>query len=245
MSLEIGINLGWNLGPDSKITEKGGFNLHFIKGEAAKSALDFMDEDFEEGESSSILFFPPNMKEYNSEELRSSIDLMRDIMTDFFRFRALFALYFTADEIKGMYSPAIIMEGLNITAENESTMVVQESVITKMFANLGNKVAAIINEHKLWEKEAFRIKLLRQSPKKAFPRFTYKPKFGDWVELMVVPKEQSKVAFTKYEIGKGYDDPTIKADVVEPEEDTAFDETATMGSEDTVPELPNEEVDFN
>jgi len=244
--LEIGINEDWRLGPESKVTDKGGINIHFIKGEATESALELLDEEFEEGESSNILLFPPNMTNYKEETARTSIELIRDITTDYHRMYAIFNLYFTKDELKKIYPISSIMEGLNITAENEKTMLTQESVIKKIYENLGAAITKVINTEKMWEKDMFRIKLLRQSPKKAFPRFTYKPKFGDWVELMTIPKEQSKVAFTSFEKSKGYDDPTIASDVIDPDGgDNEFDEDALPPTEDNIPEAPaEEEVNF-
>ena len=241
--LEIGINEDWKLGAESKVTEKGGISIHMIKGEAITSALDLLDEDMEEGESGSILLFPPNMTVYKENTIRSGVDLVRDITTDYHRMYAIFNLYFTKDELQKIYPIGAIMEGLTITADNEEAMLQQESVINKMFTNLGNAIVKVINTNKMWEKEGFRIKLLRQSPKKAFPRFTYKPKFGDWVELMTIPTDQSKVAFTSFEKSKGYDDASVAADVVDPAEGAnEFDDNA---STDQISEASTEEVDFN
>ena len=241
--LEIGINEGFRLGGESKVTEKGGISIHLVKGETVSSALDLLDVDVEEGESSSILLFPPNMENFNDKTSRTGIELVRDITTDYHRLYSIFNLYFTKEELQKIYPISSIMEGLDITADNEATMLLQESVINKMFANLGNAIIKVINENKLWDKEPFRIKLLRQSPKKAFPRFTYKPKFGDWVELMAIPKEQSKVAFTSFEKSKKYDDASVPVDVVKQD---AIDEFAEgTVPEDSIPEASTEEVDFN
>ena len=243
----IGINEDFRLGPGSKISDKGGFAVNFVKGEMAASALDFMDEDYEEGESATVTLFPPNMLEYKTEAPRTSIELMRDITTEYQRMYAIFKLYFTKEELKTKFPMSSLLEGLNITRENEESLLTQESVITKIFENMATAAIKLINDEKLWEKDAFRIKLLRQSLKKAFPRMTYKPKFGDWVELMIVPKAQSKVEFTKFELSKGYDDASVTVDAVEPE-GTEFDEPVEGepgATEDTIPELPEDPVDFN
>lgn len=232
--LEIGINEGLNLGPDSRVTEKGGLFLSFSTGVAITSALELLEMEEPEAQNGNILIFPPNLTNYKDKTLRTAIDIMRDLRTEYKRLYVIFNLYFTKDELQKIYPVSCLLEGLNITRDNEQTMLVQESVVNKMFSNLSETIVKVINENKLWEKEAFRIKLLRQSAKKAFPRLTYKPEFGVWIELMTIPKEQSKVEFTKFEVGKGYDDATISLDAIEAE--------GAVFEEDTIPgDLPTEE----
>lgn len=213
--LQIGINEGFKLGPECKITEKGGIEIHFIQGEVVSSALELLETEDPEAETGKILLFPPQLTTYQDKTARTGLDIIRDIKVDFKRMHTIFNLYFTKEELQKIFPLKGILEGLNITPENEKVMLIQESVVNKIYANLGEMILKVVNTNKLWEKEAFRIKLLRQSPTKAFPTLTRKPEMGDWVELMLIPKEQSKVKFTPYEISKGYNDPTIPTDVVE------------------------------
>ena len=202
--LEIGINENLRLSEESKINEKGSLELYFVEGDnVAKTALDMLATEEADAESSKMLIFPPNVKEYNSEDLRSSTDIVKDLKATYKCLYHIFNLYFTKDELAKIYPISCLTEGLSITPENQETMLQQESVVVKMSTNLAHAIVKVIKENNLGSKEAFRLKLLRQSPKKAFPRFTYKPDFGDWVELMSVPKEQSKVAFTAWEKSKG------------------------------------------
>lgn len=236
MSLEIGVNEGWRLGADSKVTDKGGFMLEFVKGTVIASALALLESEEPDAETYSMLLFPPNMEDYKTKEPRKAIEIMKDIKTDYKRLYTIFNLYITKDELKKLFPIGVITEGIGLTEENQLSLLTQETTVNKMFTNLAEAAIKVINEQELFEKEEFRIKVLRQSPKKAFPRLTYKPDFSDWIELMTIPKEQSKVAFTKFELSKGYDDATVAADVIDPTDvDDVFDE-------DEIPSAQDDEV---
>lgn len=244
MSLIIGINEGWKLGNESKITEKGGLSLHFIKGEAITSALDLLESEEPDQEIHSLLLFPPNLTDYKTKEPRSAIEIMKDIRVTYKQLYKLFNLYLTKDELKEQFPVGCLVEDLGLTRENELTLLTQEPIVNKMFANMAEAALGVIENNSLWEKEDFRIKMLRQSPKKAFPRLTYKPDFGDWVELMSVPAAQSKVEFTAFEKSRGYDDPTIATDPVDQgAEAAAFDEETTV--EDEIPSAAPDDVAFD
>jgi len=234
--LQIGINEGFKMGPECKVTDKGGLELHFVQGEIVTSGLALLDMEGPEAEDGKILIFPPNMKEYRTEAAKEGIDLVRDLKTEYKRMYTIFNLYFTKEELAKLYPIKILLSGLNITPENEKMMFAQESVINKMFLNFAKATVEFINTNKLWEKEEFRIKLLRQSANKAYPTITRKPEFGDWIELCSVPLDQTKVKFTPYEISKKYNDATIPTDAPIDPEASAFAES--MGDDIPVENSP-------
>jgi len=203
--LEIGLNENWKLGPNSKVSDKGGLELNYIKGVAITSALELMNAEDAEQEESFILLFPPKVVDYKTKAPRTSIEVARDLRAEYKKVYMHFALYFTKAELQDKFPPSIIYEDTGITKDNESTLMVQESIVSKMFANLANGAIKLIKEEELWDKEEFRIKMLRQSKDKAFPRLTYKPEYDNWIELMSTGKDPVKVKFTSYEISKGYD----------------------------------------
>lgn len=203
--LEISVNEGWKLGPNTKISEKGGLELNFIKGVAITSALEMMETEDAEQEESFILLFPPKVEDYKTKAPRTSIEVARDLRAEYKKLYVIFNLYFTKAELQDKFPPSVIYENTGINKDNESTLMIQESIVSKMFVNLANASIKFIKEEAMWDKEEFRIKMLRQSKDKAFPRMTYKPEYDNWIELMSVPKEATKVKFTSYEISKGYD----------------------------------------
>lgn len=227
--LQIGINEGYKIGPNCKISEKGGFELQLVQGEVITSALELLESEDPEAENGKIMLFPPNMKEYKTEAPKEGIDLVRDLKVEYKRMYTIFNLYFPKEDLNKKYPMKILLEGLTITPENEKVMFMQESVINKMFKNFAEATLKFINEEKLWEKEAFRIKLLRQSTAKAFPTLTRKPEYGDWIELCSIPLDQTKVKFTPYEISKGYNDPTIPTDIVITDGESAFNDLEETG----------------
>lgn len=234
--LEIGINKNVRFGPESKVTDKGGFNLNLTQGDVIDSALDLLADDVKEAENGYILLFPPQLKKYGDNGNNTAIEIVRDIKSTYTIFSTMFQLYFTKDEIKKVFPLSVIMDGIQVDKDNQEAILTQESTISHMFKNVCEAALKVIKANKLWEKDEFRIKLLRQSPKKPYPRLTYKPEYSDWVELMIVPEEQSKVLFTAYEKSKGYDDCTIAVDVIDTVMDDAFDETSDIAVTDETEE---------
>ena len=132
MSLEIGINEGWRLGSESKITEKGGIMIHFVQGEVITDALELLESEEPDAETSSILLFPPSMEDYTTKEPRTALDIIRDIRIDYKRMYKIFNLYLTKEELKNQYPAGCMLEGMGLTKENQEALLAQESVIIAM-----------------------------------------------------------------------------------------------------------------
>lgn len=93
---------------------------------------------------------------------------------------------------------------LGIDANNYDTLIVQPEVFTKAFKQMSEqfieKATPVLGK----EDKLFRLLLVRQDAANAFP--TFRKKYiveNPFWESMTIPKEQSKVAFTDYELKEG------------------------------------------
>lgn len=103
-----------------------------------------------------------------------------------------------------------LYKGAGITKENFASKITQEAVLQKVFLNMATDFVGMITPHINDQANPFRLLLVRQSVTKHFADF--RGKFvadNPFVELMAIPKEASKVKFTKYELQKGLDKDTI------------------------------------
>jgi len=240
--MQIGINEGYRLSTETKVTEKGGISIAFTKGEEL-DGFDYLtaDPDTVESEDGSILLFPPNMKDWEGKA-KGPRELIKELRKTYKIFYKIFSLYFTKEQLNKAFPINVMYAGLSLNKDNTMEMLKSETVVKKIFENIGDAAAKFIKANKLNEKEPFRIKLLRQSKKKAFPTLTNFPEREDWIELVSIPKKASKVVFTAYEKAQGYDDPTIQTDAVTTENVSV--DAAELPDEDSLPE-ETDELPFN
>lgn len=232
--LEIGINEGWRLGPKTEVTEKGGIKVHFVKGKAITSALAMMTAtDDEIPDESSVLVFPVDVT-YKDGSVKDYVKVGKELRKWHSTFRKMFLLYFTEKEVLEDFPVTAVFEKYDITEDNEEAMFTSKSVVTEMFKQLGNMLIAFVKKHKVYALEDFRIKLKRQSDKKAFADFTPFPERDDWIELM--SSKPSKVEFTPWERGQGWNNANIPTDVIK--ETTETEEYVDESEGDDVPEAP-------
>jgi len=234
--LEIGINNGWKLGPNTEVTDKGGIKVHFVKGKAITSALAMMEADDEDiPDESTVFVFPPDITNKKGER-KDALTVGKIFRSKHLLFKKIFKLYFTEEELKKDFPVTDIYKKFDITEENQETMFTTDSVVKEMFKQLGNMVIAFVKKHDLPNKEAFRIKLKRQSDKKAFADLTPFPDRDNWIELMSIPEDISKVKFSKWERDQRWDNTTIPTD-------TIVEETSSDSTGDDVPEFDDKASD--
>jgi len=242
MALEIGINEGWVLGPGSMLSEKGeAYNLHFVKGKIMDDILEIMEDESINEEHKMLIFTPKPVD--TKGKLRPYRDVANDLKAEYLKLRVLFGLYFTKAELQKMFPPSLVFEGYTVTKENQESLMGDPQIVLKMFLNIVKHGIDFINTNKVWDRIPFRLKCLRQSNDKAFPRLTYKPEYDDWVELITVTPELAKVKFTKYEESKGWDSAAPpKADAKKkPTGKDAFSEEVP----DAIPsEIAKDDLDF-
>jgi len=233
--LEIGINEGWRLGPNTEVTEKGGIKLHFTKGTAVTSALEMMEvADDEIPDESTIFIFPPDTTNKDGSK-KDAITMGKIMRSKYSTFRKIFKLYFTEKELLKDFPVTDIYKKFDIDKDNQEAMFTSDSVIKEMFKELGAMVINFIKKHNVSSSETFRIKLKRQSPKRAYPELVPFPERDDWIELM--SSSPSKVKFTKWEESQGWDDASVPTDVVQETPQTHEGNGESVG--DDVPEFEN------
>lgn len=111
------------------------------------------------------------------------------------------------------------------------TGLLDQTKLTQISRNLATQFIAMCSEY--FGKVPFRILLKRQSKTKHF--VTFRDKYVasyPFVESMLIPKEASKLAFTKYEINNGLDnpDPVTETDTVSMADTPPVDLSAMFGT---------------
>jgi hypothetical protein len=132
--------------------------------------------------------------------------------------------YMTSDKIK--FSR---FQGIPITKDSLQ-MMLQEEILLKVTLNLAQQFIDMCKPFFDVEDHKLRILLRRRSEKSHFPVFRDKLlQAFPFVESMAVPKEASKIAFTRYELGKKFNDGTPVVDTDAPTDDaTAPVDTASL-----------------
>jgi hypothetical protein len=118
--------------------------------------------------------------------------------------------------------------GINMPATEAERLEIlkNDKVVAKIYDNQATQFITAITPHIGVNSPLFRVKFLRQSEYKAFPVL---PNFAHFWEPMDVPRSQSKLSFSPYELGYREGDPegkpsawsradgTIKTDVPPPD----------------------------
>lgn len=99
--------------------------------------------------------------------------------------------------------------GTGVTTENYRTEYLKTPVLETIFNNYAVDFIKMVTPFLSSKESTLRIKLIRQSKEKNFAsipgRFL---EDNPWVETMDIPKDRSKIAFTKYELEQGLDSST-------------------------------------
>jgi len=123
-----------------------------------------------------------------------------------------------------------MFDGLGIAPEQMAKAVnalTNKEFLGKVVTNLGNKFVDFLAKANAYNGGiTFRMKFLRQSKLKNYAVIS-RSSFDTWIEPMSIPKAASKIAFTKYEIDNGKNDPNPAAG----DEATTTTEEAVKGAE--------------
>jgi hypothetical protein len=165
--------------------------------------------------------FPPLLPNKPEQTKEQKIDLAtRDIKTLTAKLNHILEQFMTLDKIDiNTLDVLYANTGISDMASLESRILDQD-VLTKIYDNAVGRFIQLMSPWVNKPEEAVRIKLCRQSKDKHYADF---PRYFDagnpFIELMVVPKEQSKVKFSKYELENGLNDGTpIQAATAEKKE---------------------------
>lgn len=100
-----------------------------------------------------------------------------------------------------------LYRGTGLDKDNFPTRILQETTLQKIMSNMAEDFVTAITPFLDDDKHAVRLLLVRQSKTKHFADFRQKfVKDNPFIESMLIPKEASKLAFTKHEIANGLND---------------------------------------
>jgi len=120
-------------------------------------------------------------------------------------------------ELLGIYidNPTIdATKGLKVPQGGMNEFFTNQDNVDKAYKSIVDQFNAAIKPF-LNSDDKFRVKLPRRSPKYAYASL---PNFGPWVEPMTIPKENSKLRWSKWEIENKKNDPTPPSDTPSDEE---------------------------
>ena len=208
--IKVGIHENLVFTEKTKINEHGTLELGIAAVQSADAMLNaFEGNDTFNAMESSFRFYPPSMKDYDQND-KSSADIAAEILVLRHQLMTYAKLVAPKAEVEKALGGLAMFNGLGIAPEQikkSLTMFNQEDFMKKVVTNL---CALFVNFMKT--KNAFngavlfRHKFLRQSKPKSFaviPTST----FDTWVESMDVPKEASKIEYSKWEIDNGKNNP--------------------------------------
>lgn len=208
----IGINEGVTLDKVEILDKEGKVSIDFTFSDGVKSD-DMFDEQYDDngmlitaGGPRTIKLWPLTApKEVDAsgttktvaqriDESFKATQEYQNLFTQFAR------CYITSDKIKFER-----FRGLPVNKDNKTSLL-DDNILLGVTTNLANQFIAMCGEFFGKPGHELRILLRRQSAAKAFP--TFRDKFlqdQTFVEMMSVPKKDSKIAWMKYELTKGLD----------------------------------------
>lgn len=208
----IGINEGVTLDKVEILDKDGKVSIDFTFSDGVKSD-DMFDEQYDEngmlitgGGPRTIKLWPLTApKEADAagtaktvaqriDESFKATQEYQNLFTQFAR------CYVTSDKIKFER-----FRGLPVNKDNKTSLL-DDNILLGVTTNLANQFIAMCGEFFGKSGHELRILFRRQSAAKAFP--TFRDKFlqdQTFVEMMSVPKKDSKIAWMKYELTKGLD----------------------------------------
>jgi hypothetical protein len=191
---------------EAKLNDKGSLVIQFKTSEDETNLMDMLNETSEDGSQADadqgFLFFPFNMtdwegKNYDLKGISGQIQDFRGQLTH------VLMQYLTEDQIKWN-----LYKDTGITQDNVATKLMDEGVLKIVYTNLATQFIEMAKPFFGNTDYLLRSLFIRQSKAKHFPAFRKR-----WLstnpifERMTVPKEQSRLAFSKWEKENGYDNP--------------------------------------
>lgn len=160
-----------------------------------QSATDSRDQDF--------LIYGPQATDKSGEQLDTVENNVEKVKVIKDQLNHILLNYLPSDKIKWN-----VLEGCNITNDNLATKYRDQATLDKIYANICRQfismMAPFIND----TTKLFRVLFVRQSKAKHYPSLR-KRYLGDqpFMEPMSVPKEQSRLKYTKWELENGFHSP--------------------------------------
>ncbi|WP_428743186.1 hypothetical protein [Tenacibaculum sp.] len=195
---------------ENVVVKNAGFdeNNYFGIDFTTKVNTDNLFEAFDEGESveadeGTIKLFSFNILDWEKKpktaaSIGTDINELKNTLVDILKTQMPEA------DAKAKLSAAIMFKGLGVTAGDKTLnqKLLNQQFLDAVFNNIVTAFTAAIAP--FYGQNPFRIKFVRQSKAKHYPKFPKRGKgFDVLVESMQVPKEASKVKWTDYELKNG------------------------------------------
>ena len=205
--LSIGINENLKISNETKINDKGTLELVI---QTANGGEDALMAAFETGASlneasSKFMFFPPMMKTFKGAP-KTNTEVAKDLLAVRFQLELYASPYASKEKVKDAIGGFKMFAGIGIPEDatawkNALNMLAKEEFARKIHTNLCTRFVTLLQEVNAFNSgDTFRQKLVRQSADKNFAAI---PRGTDiWLEPMTIAIEDSKIAFTQYEIDK-------------------------------------------
>jgi len=243
--LGVGIHEGITLGEGTGYAEgKNGKSFIKIVFEQIVKIDNYL-EMFDSNESAengkqSIVIFGINATDFNGNQ-KESAALIAEVQLLKRKLQDTLSMHMTVEQASSVFGTKVIFNGTGVLENpaNLPNLITQQAVLDKVYENLGKAFDTAAKN--LVGVNPFRVKLPRQSEAKHSA--TIQCSKGDtWIESMLVPKDQSKVMWTAWQIEtKRFDGTPVAPDVVVEEGAPAF--TAPIAPAFSAPEEVTQAVD--
>jgi len=208
--IKVGIHENLVLSSKTKINEHGTLELVIGNVESEDALMEaFQNSTVLDTMESSLRFYPPSLTDFEKNK-KTAADIGKELLVMRYQFMQYALLYTTKEVVDKELGGTVMFEGLGIPPADYPkalTMLNQEKFLHKICTNLANKFVAFLKKLDAFNgKVLFRQKFLRQSKDKNFaviPNST----FDVWIEPMTITAEQSKIAFSEWEIKNKRNDP--------------------------------------
>jgi hypothetical protein len=152
-----------------------------------------------EGESKDFLIYPPKVENFEGQldTYENNLKKIGDIKD---QLEHIVKQYITSNNIKWD-----VFAGTGVTNENIADKLVSAPVLTQVYENITDQFIKMIQPHVGENGKKMRMIFVRSSATKHYPAL--RKRFLEtypFIESMEIPKAQSKLKFSKYEIDKGF-----------------------------------------
>lgn len=245
--IKPGIHEPLILSEKTKINDKGTLELVITSVEDPNSLFNaFQNNTTLSDMESKFIFYPPSLKDFE-QKAKTAAEIGNDLLKMRHQLTQYSLLFATKEEVDKTIGGLEMFRGIGIPEDKMKqalSMLTDEAFVQKVTTNLCTKFYKFLLAKKAFDgKVQFRHKFLRQSETKNYPTIPTSD-YDVWVESTDVPKEASKIAFTKWEIDnkKNNPDPVSSDPSASSAEDankaaTLFATPTTATVESTKPDL--------
>lgn len=209
--IKVGIHDNLRITKETSVNKEGSLELFIESAQSKDSMLSAFEENTTFTKMSSCLrFYPPSEKDFKGV-IQSSADLGAALLKTRYQLMQYALLYATKEQVNEAFGGTKMLEGIGIKKEAFSntlaTLNKNPKALQAISTNLANLFVKFCKDYKVFDsKVLFRQKFLRQSDAKNFAVIPSSD-FDTWIEPMTVPKEQSKIAYSQWEIDNGKNNP--------------------------------------